>query len=115
MSRRPLSTSRHVVSPPRPAFARRTSIRISNRFSRTMCRASTIASKGTAVVTHTLTDAEARFRQAHGEIESIVGAGHLVYQRDDLERRSRDIIPKTKEAVAFASPGSVDEVVALVK
>lgn len=67
------------------------------------------------MTTQTLTDAETRFRQALGEIESIVGASHLVYQGDELERRSRDIIPKTNEAVAFASPGSVEEVVALVK
>src|SRR4029434_712366 len=79
------------------------------------CRGSTIDSKGAAVTTQTLTDAETRFRPALGEIEYIVGASHLVYQGDDLERRSRDIIPRTNEAVAFASPGSVEEVVALVK
>jgi 4-cresol dehydrogenase (hydroxylating) len=67
------------------------------------------------VASQTPTDAETRFRQALTEIEAIVGPSHLVYQGEGLERRSRDIIPHTRDAVAFASPGSVEEVVALVR
>jgi 4-cresol dehydrogenase (hydroxylating) len=60
-------------------------------------------------------DIEARFRRAVVDIQAIVGADHLVSEPVAVERRSRDIIPWTHCPIAFAYPGCVDEVIALVK
>jgi 4-cresol dehydrogenase (hydroxylating) len=43
-----------------------------------------------------------------------VGPEHVIYEPDELEKRSRDIIPRAYRPVAFAYPGSQAEVVALV-
>lgn len=60
-------------------------------------------------------DIEARFMRAISAIEAIVGAQHLVYEKSRVESLSQDIIPQVHAPVAFVYPGSVDEVIALVK
>jgi 4-cresol dehydrogenase (hydroxylating) flavoprotein subunit len=57
----------------------------------------------------------ARFRRALAGISTIVGSKHVFYEQEDVERRSQDIIPRAHRPVAFVSPGSIEEVVALVK
>jgi len=57
----------------------------------------------------------ARFKTAQAEIAATVGPDHLHFERDDVERRSRDIIPRANVPVAFVSPGTLEEVVKLVK
>lgn len=60
-------------------------------------------------------DIESRFRQALTRIEAIVGASNVVSQETAVRARSQDIIPQVQTPVAFVYPGSVDEVVDLVK
>jgi 4-cresol dehydrogenase (hydroxylating) flavoprotein subunit len=58
---------------------------------------------------------EERFRRALEEMQAIVGAEHVVSEKGRVESRSRDCIPRAYSAVAFSYPGSIEEVVALVK
>jgi 4-cresol dehydrogenase (hydroxylating) len=56
-----------------------------------------------------------RFRGALAAISAIVGSQYVFYEKEDVERRSQDIIPRAHRPVAFVSPGSMEEVVSLVK
>lgn len=57
----------------------------------------------------------ARFSAALADIVGIVGPDHVFHDQGDVARRSRDIIPRIHQPVAFVTPGSVEEVVALVR
>jgi FAD/FMN-containing dehydrogenases len=57
----------------------------------------------------------ARFRGALDAISTIVGPKYVFCEKEDVERRSQDIIPRAHRPVAFVSPGSLEEVVSLVK
>jgi 4-cresol dehydrogenase (hydroxylating) flavoprotein subunit len=65
--------------------------------------------------TATFSRAQARFENALADVSAIVGSEYVVHKPDEIEKHSRDIIPRTYRAVAFAYPGSTAEVVALVK
>src|SRR5688572_13226805 len=72
-------------------------------------RMSAVSENGVAVV-----GAE-RFAEALARIRAVVGAEHILERRDQLEPRSRDTLPTVHAASAIVSPGSVDEVQAIVK
>ena len=56
-----------------------------------------------------------RLMSALQDLEAIVSPEHVVCEAAAVERRSLDIIPRAARPSAFVYPGSVDEVVALVK
>jgi 4-cresol dehydrogenase (hydroxylating) len=58
---------------------------------------------------------EVRFRRALTGIQAIVGAAHVIEETAQVASHSRDIIPWAYCPVAFAYPGSVEELTALVK
>src|SRR5690349_3340027 len=63
----------------------------------------------------TLDPVSSRFQLALGRIQSIVGNEYVVHDAVNVQRRSQDIIPSARTPVAFVYPGSVEEMVALVK
>ena len=56
-----------------------------------------------------------RLRAAAADLQRIVGRDHVVLSADAVEMRSRDIIPRVEAPAAFVYPGSLEEVVDLVK
>jgi 4-cresol dehydrogenase (hydroxylating) flavoprotein subunit len=61
-----------------------------------------------------LSPLDSRIRAALDEIRAIVGSGHVIHEDDEVERHSRDTIPRVQRPVAFTYPKSVEEVTALV-
>jgi 4-cresol dehydrogenase (hydroxylating) len=56
-----------------------------------------------------------QWRQGIQRIREVIGAEHVIIDRDGLEIRSRVIIPSARKPSAFLYPGTVEQVEAIVR
>jgi 4-cresol dehydrogenase (hydroxylating) flavoprotein subunit len=60
-------------------------------------------------------DVENNHQQFLAEVERVLGADHVVSSPAEIERRSRDPVPGSVPPLAFLYPGSVEDIVAVVR
>ena len=60
-------------------------------------------------------DVDANQRQFLAEVEQVLGRDHVVTSAEEIERRSRDPVPGSIPPLAFLFPGSVEDIVAIVR